>query len=607
MVTGPHAVALDAQRQVRPEPEHLVAARGVGDPVVPVREAPRRRDLPVVEDRLAHELDLDLPVQALHRPNQHVIGVVVGRRARVGRDVVLALARSHRERVANDHPAARGLPRGHEHVGPRLVGDLRRHVDAERTEPERSRLPVQQAAEDARRVEPRDAQPVDRAVRRDQGSRVTVGQERVVGDRRERRRHRRALRAADVVGFGVRAHWLTHGSCHLPKPSTSPSASVGPHEPLRVRVDGRRRIQQRLEHPPGLLDPVLSGEPRAVATHRGVEEHLVRRRALATLQGELHVEVDGGGALPVGPVGLDRQPDAGGRVQPDHELVLLRPAIQEPEPELRGMLEDQPQLGLGDRQALAGSDEEGNAGPAPALDVETERRERLGRRVLRHPVDRPIALVLSPHVVRGVGLRHGAEEGDLGVLDRRRVSARRRLHRGRRDHLHQVVHHDVAQRADGIVEVAAVLDAERLRHRDLDAGQEVAAPDRFEHRVGEPQVEDLGQAHLPEVVVDPVQLRLVDVLVDLLGERDRGLAVVPERLLDHDARRVGQPGVVQALDHRAEQERRDLQVEDRRPGLGDRVGDVLVRLGVAEVAGDVGETRGEAFEDRVVERSRPCP
>ena len=85
-VTGPHALALDAQRQVRPQPEHLIAARGVGDPVVPVPEAPRRRDLPVVEDRLAHELDLDLPVQALDRPNQHVIGIVVGRRTRVGRD-----------------------------------------------------------------------------------------------------------------------------------------------------------------------------------------------------------------------------------------------------------------------------------------------------------------------------------------------------------------------------------------------------------------------------------------------------------------------------------------------------------------------------------------
>src|SRR6185503_19660377 len=60
---------------------------------------------------------------------------------------------------------------------------------------------------------------------------MTIGQERVVGDRRERRRHRRALRPAAGRRFGAGAHSLIHGSCHLPKPSTSPSASAGPHEP----------------------------------------------------------------------------------------------------------------------------------------------------------------------------------------------------------------------------------------------------------------------------------------------------------------------------------------------------------------------------------------
>jgi hypothetical protein len=54
-----------------------------------------------------------------------------------------------------------------------------------------------------------------------------------------------------------------------------------------------------------------------------------------------------------------------------------------------------------------------------------------------------------------------------------------------------VVDDDVAQRADRVVEVAAVLDAEVLRHRDLDRRDVVAAPDRLEHRVREPQVDDL--------------------------------------------------------------------------------------------------------------------
>ena len=139
------------------------------------------------------------------------------------------------------------------------------------------------------------------------------------------------------------------------------------------------------------------------------------------------------------------------------------------------------------------------------------------------------------------------------------------LHRGRADHLHQVVHDHVAQRAHGVVEMAAVLDAEALRHRDLHRREVVAVPQRLEDRVGEPQVEDLGEAHLPQEVVDPVELGLVEVLVDLLGERPGRGEVVAEGLLDHDARVLGQARIGQALDHHAEQRRRDLEVEDRAP------------------------------------------
>src|SRR4029450_1841580 len=101
-------------------------------------------------------------------------------------------------------------------------------------------------------------------------------------------------------------------ACSLAHPRLVPPAEAldepvglrGPPRALRVRVDGRRRIQQRLEHAPGLLAPVLAREPRAVAAHRRIEQDLVRGRTLAALQGELHVEVDGGGALLVGPVCL---------------------------------------------------------------------------------------------------------------------------------------------------------------------------------------------------------------------------------------------------------------------------------------------------------------
>ena len=265
------------------------------------------------------------------------------------------------------------------------------------------------------------------------------------------------------------------------------------------------------------------------------------------------------------------------------------------------MLEDEPELRLGHRQALAGADEERDARPAPVLDLQPQRGEGLRRRVGRDAGDRAVALVLPPHVVRRVGLLDRAEERELGGLDRLRVAARRRLHRAQGDDLHQVVDDDVAQRPDRIVEVTAVLDAEGLRHRDLDVREVVAVPDRLEHRVREPQADDLLGAHLPQVVVDPEDLRLVDVAVHLGGERPRGREVVAERLLDDDAGRPRQPRLRQPLHDPAEQERRDLEVEDRQLRVPERVADPLVGGVVVEVPRDVGEARREAPEDVLVE------
>ena len=268
---------------------------------------------------------------------------------------------------------------------------------------------------------------------------------------------------------------------------------------------------------------------------------------------------------------------------------------------MRRALEDEPQLGLRDRQALAGPDEDGNARPAPVVDLQAERGVGLGGRVGGDAVDVAIALVLAAYVVRGVSRRDRGEQRVQRVLERRLVAGRGDLHRRRGDDLHEVVDHDVAQRADRVVEVAAVVDAEALGHRDLDRGQVLATPDRLERRVREAQVEDLRRPHLPEEVVDAIQLRFVDVAVDLLGERAGGGQVVAERLLHDDARAVGQPCLREALDHRAEEERRDLEIEDRAGRALERRGDAGVRRLVAEVPGHVGHPRRQAVEDRVVD------
>jgi hypothetical protein len=150
--------------------------------------------------------------------------------------------------------------------------------------------------------------------------------------------------------------------------------------------------------------------------------------------------------------------------------------------------------------------------------------------------------------------------------------------------------------------VPAVLDAEALGHRDLDARDVVAVPDRLEDRVREAEVEELRDAELPEVVVDPVELALVEVLVHLRRERARGLEVVAERLLDDDARMLGEAYARETLDHGAEQERRDLEIEDRAASVLQASREALERRRVPEVARQVGQSGGEPVEDRGVER-----
>ncbi len=103
-VTGADAIALDPEREVRPEPDGLPLSTGVRRVLAAVDQRPFGRRPSVVEHRLAHEVDLHLALQALDRPHQHVVGVVVRRWPGVGRDRVGVCPRSHRQRVADRAP-----------------------------------------------------------------------------------------------------------------------------------------------------------------------------------------------------------------------------------------------------------------------------------------------------------------------------------------------------------------------------------------------------------------------------------------------------------------------------------------------------------------------
>ncbi len=189
-----HGFALDVDREIRDEPERHTRSGCVGDVLRSVDLRPGGRCTAVVEDRLADEVHLDASIEALDRPHEHVVGVVVGRGPRVRRDGVLVISRTERQRVAYDDPTRRCPPRRLDDVRAGHVRPCRRVGDPERGEAEEAGLAVEEAAEDARGIEVGDAQPVDRAVWRDERSGVAVGQKRVVRDRRERRRCSRALR-----------------------------------------------------------------------------------------------------------------------------------------------------------------------------------------------------------------------------------------------------------------------------------------------------------------------------------------------------------------------------------------------------------------------------
>ena len=99
-----------------------------------------------------------------------------------------------------------------------------------------------------------------------------------------------------------------------------------------------------------------------------------------------------------------------------------------------------------------------------------------------------------------------------------------------------MVRHHVAQRAGRLVELAALLDADRLGRGDLHMVDVVAVPDRLEQAVGEAQRHDVLDRLLAEEMVDPVDLASrrstrQDVGVQRLGRGE----VVAERLLDHHA------------------------------------------------------------------------
>ena len=79
----PDVIGLDPEQHVGLQPHRLTGPRRRGAMAIGL-ERPLGQRAPVIEAWLAHELDLDAALDAPDGPHQHVIGVLVGRRAGCG-------------------------------------------------------------------------------------------------------------------------------------------------------------------------------------------------------------------------------------------------------------------------------------------------------------------------------------------------------------------------------------------------------------------------------------------------------------------------------------------------------------------------------------------
>ena len=147
----------------------------------------------------------------------------------------------------------------------------------------------------------------------------------------------------------------------------------------------------------------------------------------------------------------------------------------------------------------------------------------------------------------------GPQDAQLLVAQRVGLEGDGRLHGHQAGQLEEVVLQDVAAGAGLLVELAAPLHAQVLRHGDLHVIDVAAVPHRLEDAVAEAEDQQVADGLLAQVVVDAVDLPLVEDVGDLAVERPRRGQVAPEGLLDDDAdpapaARAGQAGAPEVGD-----------------------------------------------------------
>ena len=100
-----------------------------------------------------------------------------------------------------------------------------------------------------------------------------------------------------------------------------------------------------------------------------------------------------------------------------------------------------------------------------------------------------------------------AQDFDFLATNRVGCESRRGFHRNQREELQHMILNHVAQCAGPVViPTSAILDADRLGHRDLHELDMMAIPERLEDRIVEAKAQQVLDRLLAQVVVDTIDL-----------------------------------------------------------------------------------------------------
>ena len=288
----------------------------------------------------------------------------------------------------------------------------------------------------------------------------------------------------------------------------------------------------------------------------------------------------------------------------DHEPEVVRQHHSGRE-DARRLSQPDDNLGARYREALSRPNVERDTLPSRRLETEPDDRERLDLRLGRNARLLPVSAKLSADDILGAERGNRLQDFHLLIPQRLAVHPRRRLHGEVAQHLEEVILDDVPDRARRIVEGAAALDSEVLRHGDLNALHVCPIPERLQDRVREAKEQHVVDGAFAEVVVDPEDVGLGERAEQDPVQGTRRHQIRPEWFLDDDAGTVGASRMRQLFDDGSEKRGGDRQVVHGVLRAAELTPKCRKGRRVCVVAVDVAQQPEEPFESRTMDATVP--